>query len=198
MPLASTQTDIANLALARLGHPPINDLDAGTEPARTLKELLAPTVLEVQADYEWPELTARASLTLHEAGTTDHEENWSQYLIPRYCIRPIELEDGYPFYLEGAYLRTSASSPVLRYVRYDESPGSWSVQLARSVYMALAVKVCMSITQNATLLAALQAQYERIDRPEAKVRAARGRSSTQYRPRWHNWISTRFRTGGRI
>lgn len=87
----STEIDIVNLALARLGIDPIASLEEPTKAARTSKVTYPIARDAALADHEWKFARTSATLALLTETSPGYEYT---YRYPANCVKAIKIDDG--------------------------------------------------------------------------------------------------------
>lgn len=184
-----TTTDVANLAMALLGQPPLASIDSTTEAAKLARRVLPLVLREVEAEFRWAELVRvwAPSAPLDDLS----EDDWYRFTLPTSCLRVLEVLDDWPYRVEGQILITPASAPEVRYITYSEDPSAWSATLVRAVQYALAIECAPTLTEGQKMKAALVAEYEQRIRPRARLTNSRHATGTTFRPRRHRWAAAR-------
>lgn len=154
-------TGIANLALQKLGRPPIADLNTekgyGT-PAPIIKAQLPITVNAVLGDRNWRCMTAKTTL----ARTTDTPADYLySYQVPGDCIRLVDVitEEGYEYQLNGNRIETDSESVVLRYVSQPADAMALPGYLQMALAFHLAMFIAPLLNADQQLQTALASEY---------------------------------------
>lgn len=188
-PLVTTTTALANLALARIGQPPLASIDEDTTVAAQVRALLDPVIRRVQADYPWPELTTRVSPDVALDGVADADGAY-RYSLPSDCLRVLRLTGGWPWLLEGLYLCTRVLDPEVVYVRYEPDPSLWQAPLSSAVAASLAVAIVTPISQSDSLRDRLLAEYQDIIATSRRLASVGGQTSARL-PTGFSWRRAR-------
>jgi len=186
--LVDTTTQIANLALARLGERPIESIDSTTHPAPTLNAALDPCIREVQAMFPWPELTVVWTPDPLEALT---EDDYYQFTLPATCLRVLRIVDGYDYRIQGSVLCCEVEDPTVYYLQYNATPSAWGILLSQAVYYKLAIQMALPLTQNTALYRTVLQEWELSIAPALRRLASESASAVQNRPSRHNWRQAR-------
>lgn len=160
--MATSQVQVVNLALTKLGQDRVISISDDVEAARVIRSLWDLTVDVALADYPWKFATLRTTLpALADAPPF----GWSlQYLLPDSCLRLIQVSDDWVFYTQdtpffaleggadgGQYILTNEAAPLqVRYVQRVTNVGLWPPLFARSVAMMLAADASEKLTQSTT------------------------------------------------
>ena len=178
----SSNVDIANSALTKLGEARIMSLDDDVKGAREIN-----AVFEMRRDallraYNWSFSIARTSLS---ALSSEPEWGYSlEYQLPSDCLRVLQVNDywnipGYsdfiggpddePYKIEGGKIRTDISAPLkLRYVKRITNAGLFDALFVEAFASDLAYQCCEAITQSNT-----KKESARADKDEAIMLAVR-------------------------
>ena len=156
----SSREDIASAALARLGEPPLSDLDEPSDAARRVRQLYELTVLSLLSSYRWTWATVRTPLQRDGAAVPRNE--WRHaYRLPDLQTdrvgKPIELwaERGSSplvagsYELEGDHVLCDQDGLIAVYVRRLHER-QWPGYFANLAVEALAAKLALPITENAS------------------------------------------------
>jgi len=164
----ASRTDIANLALTRLGAEPIIDLSDSSVAAGVLSALFDPTVdAELRANL-WHFSRARARL----AQLTDKAlfSFNAQYQLPADCLRLLRVHIGLPTGWEqegvapysieaGRLLVNHAGSLDIQYVRRVKDVAQFDALFVQVLAIRLAHEACERITQSNTKKQMLAEDY---------------------------------------
>lgn len=165
MPLPSTLTDVANLALASIGEQVIENIDDQTEVARAVNRTLYESIRQTQLEIFWEELieiTEPSQVTDPYPGAAA----LFQYRLPNNFLDVVALQSNANFhtspqwFLSGGKLITEDPAPLLTYKRYSEEPSEWSGYLLEMIYRRVAMNIAMNITQNGQITAKAQQDYQ--------------------------------------
>ncbi len=126
-----------NIALARLGGEQLDSRISPQEPdalGRLCQNLFS-HVLDISlAAHAWS--FARASAALARLAPRD-----GAFALPADCLRPLRLEDGQAFQIQGQSLVCSCPCPVLVYVRRVTEPKLWPASFADALAWGLAAEL---------------------------------------------------------
>lgn len=183
-------TDIANLALSRLGVELMADLDASGEVEDYVRPLLPAAIRQVGRAHPWNALTDRVRLT---AGPMAPAFGFAfMYIVPIECLRVLTVGDGaHPYKTEGRLVITDAPSPLdLLYIRspYPNDMGVLDADLEELVALRLACLCCHRFTQSAERLKLLEQLYEQRLR---QARSTDAQESTPDDPEPSDWLAAR-------
>ena len=162
MPSTLTETEIANLALAKLGPGGgyVTDLTSDDSvQADALRRAYVPIRDEVVESFPWRFAQSRASLAADTATPA-----WGydlQYSLPSDCLRVLAIEPGQqPFVVEGDKLLTDATAPLyIRYLARITDTSKFSPVFVAALAARLADEVCEVITKSSTRREKLMLEY---------------------------------------
>lgn len=161
--MASTETDVGNAALWKIGERPVLSFDDGNDRARFLKTRFADVRDDELRSYRWSFALKRARLSAL-ATTPAHGFSY-EYAIPPDCLQMVEIDGqdvvftlenslapgGAAFSLESGKILTDLSAPLnVRYVRREESVAIWDPCFVEAVACRLAVEGAEPLTQSDT------------------------------------------------
>ena len=161
MSLASTLTDVANLALASIGERVIENIEDDSSIARDIRRVLFESVRQTQLEIFWEELreiTSPSRVTEPYPG----DEEFFQYRLPSTFLDVISLKSNHTWFLSGGKLITQDPEPLLTYKRYSEEVSEWSGYLVELIYRRVAANVAMPLTQNLQLAQKAEQIYESV------------------------------------
>lgn len=187
----ASDTQICNLAMLRLGAPPIISMDDDSKRALTLKanyELIRDIVLR---EHPWNFACGRA---IPDQLTDVPLFGWSfAYQLPADNLRVLGLVRlQYPnqdipmidptlaYEIEGSQLLTNESTCNLRYIRQVVEAGKFDPSFCSAFASRLAAEVCYDLTSNATMAQGLLKQYLTVDLPAARAINAQEKPSQVY------------------
>jgi len=194
--MALSRTDIANMALGRVGAKPIMDLDdEDSLTARIVKIQFSPTVQEVGRSGEWNCLKDIADLPQL---VTAPAFGWSyNYQLPTDCLFLVKLNgvdwDNRPGdYAEvmGRKLLSNTDTAQIQYISYKEDANEYDALFVEAVVLLLAAKIAVPVqgSDYTSLAAQLLREYER-KFTNARARDASERKKMPYDPasesRWN-------------
>ena len=158
-----SKVGICNLALAALGEKAIRDFSEGNTRARMCDKFYEVTRDYLLGQFFWP--FARVRKKLQELADP---ENWYPdgtrvFGIPSDCSKPIDVwpEGSFTTWevLGDELALKKEGDVVLVYIKKELNPGKYSAQFVNLLSLALAVRMCMPLTQDETLSKTLLSQY---------------------------------------
>ena len=186
MPL--TDVEICNLALGELGEYTISALTEQSKAARYCRRFYEPTVQELLREHPYRFARARATLA---PDTDEPEFEWAyQHTLPATCLRVFKVGRvaQVPYTIEGRKLLTDEEAPEVYYVkRVPEA--DFDPLFVTALSLRIATRICMAMTDNATL-------YETLTKQTANaLNAAKGVSGLEAPPeaeRESEWVEARY------
>lgn len=191
MPSTLTITEIANLALSKLGPGGgyLTDFETDdSEAADALRRVYVAIRDEVLETHPWRFAQRRTNLAADPVAP-----DWGyavQYALPEDCLRVLAIEPGLqPFIVEGDRLLSDATAPLyIRYLAKITDTSKFSPTFVAALAARLADEICEVITKSTTRREKLQFEYV------AKMRTARkidnfGRAGTP--PPEGAWLDAR-------
>lgn len=160
-----SQLGIYNLALMRLGQPPLSTPTDVGKSADALNSIWTTVVDIVLRDHPWNFAITRANLA--ELSETPVWGFTTVFQIPSDCVRVLGIGDSddvdtnplLTYKIEGRKLYTDDSSVLLKYVRRVTVAGEFDARFASAVASRLAMETAFYLTQNADMEAKMQKSY---------------------------------------
>ena len=132
---------VSNLALAFLGGEQLSSVEAPWEDS-SLGRLCQghfSGVLDLALEaHDWSFAKGRAVLPEKPKDRPGRRAAPWRYALPADCLRPIRLDGGFPFTLEGRDILTGAAPAVLTYIRRADDPRAWPPAFRTAVAWGLA------------------------------------------------------------
>jgi len=161
----ASQIGICNLALIRMGGPPITSLDDGSKIANTFKAIWDTVVDIVLRDHPWNFAIARSNMTLLAETPT-----WGftyVFQLPTDCLRILGIGDSdnvdinplLVYKIEGQKLYTDESAVYLKYVQRITSIGTFDARFASALASRLAMETAIYLTQKPEVKSQMQKEY---------------------------------------
>ncbi len=185
--MASSRTDLCNLALGLLDDDPIQDLDQDEPKARVLRIHLQNSIDTVLTLHRWNACAKRAALSALATAPVFGFER--QFTLPGDCLRVLEVvtaSSGEPverWSVEaGRVLLCDEESPAIRYTARVEIIPHLPPWLAEAIAYHLAARTARAITGSDGKGAQLREEFERVVLPEAKMRDSQEGQSNENHP----------------
>jgi hypothetical protein len=197
----STLTEIANLALQRLGEPEQNLLTNDditlddTVHAAVVRRLIYPVIRGAQTYYRWDVLFKSVTLTDPTDLTEDENYVWAySYDLPDDFLAPL-WTDEFEYEIEGNKIYCDIQDELVRfrYIRYSLDPSEWPQTLIDIVWYKLALALCMPITENDAKYNAIITEYRQVVLPEAERIDAYGKKQPNSRYKRLRYATARGR-----
>jgi hypothetical protein len=159
--MPTSATDIANLALTKLGASPIAALTDDSKAARTLSAVYDSVRDAELRDRPWKFAMTRAALPSEAQGPGFGYGR--QYLLPSDCIRLIQVGEGAsafsladyqgpdnaPFQVDGEAILTDMPAPLrIRYVRRVTDVSRYDAAFVQAFACRLAAEAAEALTQS--------------------------------------------------
>jgi len=157
----TTNTDLANRALAHIGDMPISDInDVENKAARTCNAFVQAVIDETLREHRWNCAISRA--TLSELSTPPKFGFSHAFQLPADFLRLLEVNgeqfDGSDEYFEieeGKRLLTYGSTAQIRYIKRI-GVSEFDPLLAKAVAAALAAEICIPLSRDTQMQAQLE------------------------------------------
>ena len=192
-----TKTDIANLALHRVGAQRIMDLDEeGSKGARVMRDLYEPALRELGCLAEWQCLKDRATL-----GRLAPAFGWAYaYQLPVTFIRLVKLNGteyrGEPqddHEIEGLTLLTDAEEAKIEFVAFKEDANQFDALFVKALVAKMAAEAAVPLRQDEALAVRLMQEFETLALPKARTRTAGERRAKRFDPaKESNFVTSRW------
>lgn len=160
----SSQVEICNMALTRLGQQRITSLSQSSLEAQFCSLFYEQTKNELLTAHEWSFAIGRKVLA---AVTGDNLTEYSyKYSLPNDSLRVItqissddfsDLET--PYRIEGKYLLSDLSPNYIKYIKKITSDSDLPTLFVEPLYLRLATKINLKLTQDQTLLRILFQEF---------------------------------------
>lgn len=183
-----SKTDIANMALHRVGALRIMDLnDADSKSARVLRDFFEPAIREVGRLAEWQCLKDRAELGQL---ATAPAFGWDYaYQLPATFLRLVKLngvsyrgEPGDNHEIEGRTLLTDEESAKIEFIAYKEDTADYDPLFIKAIVSKLAAEIAVPLRQDEALAARLMGEFEQISLPKARLKTSGERKIQRFDP----------------
>ncbi len=183
----TSQVEIVNQGLGKLGEDFIVALDQDSESARWMNTFYNPTLRALLRSYNWN--CALARVVLAPLSTAPAFDYLYQFQLPADCIRPI-LPKKSDWVVEGKKILTNEGNTLyLRYIRMLEDPNDMDDCFIDVFACKLAAQGAEKITQSATKRQLAEAEFvesmRRAARANAYERIAQDQSES-------SWVDSRI------
>lgn len=194
--MAISETEIANLALLKVGaKPPLTNLYTDTSDNAILcRQFFGPVRDAVLRSHPWNCAIHRKNITpLADAPVCDWDY---QYQLPAnpWCLRVLQVgtKENQPiaWTVEGRRLLCNESTTPLVYIKRITDTNEFDPLLIDAFTLKLAIKLAMPITQSARVVEGLIKELEEISLPEA--RSIDGQESSVQQMEVDTWIGARY------
>lgn len=187
--MASTETDICNMALSYIGAKTIVSIEDDSERGRMCKLLYRPAVDSILQRNQWRGTSVRIALAAAAAAPLFGYDR--KFPLPADCLRVLTVlsESGHPWEVEGRDLLSSEGSPVsIKYIVNGSNPALFSPLLVEAMARELAHRLSVRLSQSARKQA-----EARINKEESYnlALAGEGKESTPPPVQVSRWISVR-------
>lgn len=163
-----SQTNIANLALAYLGQPPISSLQQNNDRARWISLFYDPVREEVLRTHDWAFATVEKPLVVIEAPVVQGQVAYSyptDALFIRRIFAPqkphlaVAFEERFDVNSHTRILITSIQQAHVRYTRRMTDETQYDPAFIKCFALALACDAALALTGDVALAARLQQKY---------------------------------------
>lgn len=184
--MVTSETEICNSALIKIGAQRILSIEDNSERARLLKEQYHKLRDELLYSHPWGFAISRATLA---EDVTSPEFEWShRFLLPLDCLRVISTDipkDNGEWAIEdGRYLMCHYSTVKIKYVKRITDVSKFTPGFAELLACAIAKEICYSITQSVTLRDSMLKQYERALATTRSFNAQESQGERVYADSW--------------
>lgn len=183
-----SKTEIANMALHRVGAQRIMDLnDADSKSARVVRDFFEPAIREVGRLAEWQCLKDRATLAQI---ATPPSFGWDYaYQLPATFLRLVKLngvdyrgQPGDDHEIEGRTLLTDETEAKIEFIAYKDSTADYDPLFVKAIVAKLAAEIAIPIRQDEALAARLMGEFEQLALPKARTKTAGERRLKRFDP----------------
>lgn len=160
----SSSVEICNMALTRLGQARIASLTQTGLEAEMCNLYYDATKKELISSHDWSFAIKRAVLAA-ESGDNFTEYSY-KYALPTDFLKMInlissedysDLTDDYR--IEGTSLLSNLSPCYIKYIRSGVNDTQFPSQFVQALYLRLASKMCIKLTQDQSLLGAIYQEF---------------------------------------
>lgn len=173
--------DIANLALGKIGEPPLDAILPNASTAARLCHIhYHPARREVLCLARWTFATTKCTLCVADPDGP-HLQMPYCFTLPADCLRVLHVSCS-RWALHGRKLHTSSGTIELTYLIDEEDTILYDPLFVDALATRLAEKLALPLTGNATLRAAMGAEFHRIILPTAATVNAQQAFSNDMHP----------------
>ncbi|MGN0820507.1 MAG: hypothetical protein ACI4OX_01810 [Akkermansia sp.] len=159
-----TALDVCNLALSKLGEPPIAGIDPnGSLAARLCHLHYHPTRREVLCAHRWSFAVRSCRLSAGEEADGLHSVG---HPLPVDCLRVLEVNSSC-WALRGRCIYCPSSVIRVRYIADEEDTSVWDPPFVEALATLMAARLCIPLTSSTTARKALTEEYHRLALPHA-------------------------------
>ena len=191
--MASSEVEIANSALIKIGEDTISSLDDPIKAARRCKRQYPLKRDQLLEDYNWTFAIARASLA--PDGTAPAFGFEARFLLPHDSLRFLGLFDEnqavhqytatkVAHKIEGRYLLLSDTVANIFYIQKVTNPHQFSPQFTEALATLLAIDLAYDLTSGTKRVAQLENQFNGMIRRARFVQAIQGLPETIVSSEW--------------
>lgn len=184
----TSQVDICNSALIRLGSNPIVSLVDNNDRARTVSAMYDLARRALLRSHPWN--FAQIQIQLPQLVNAPTFEYQYAYQIPFDCLRVLSLYQSFSRYnVVGRILYTDDSTINLYYISDIQDPNQFDSMFIECLALKIAKDIGYKITANASLIQSLKSDYE------STFRQAKQYDSQEDAPRQFDdgtWLDSRF------
>jgi len=159
MSLATTFTDVANLALKSIGAVPIQSIDANDSHSQRINGVVDEVVRQVQNEISWPELL-NVQLLVKLPDNFSDSDALLRYQLPEDFLSAVEINSRVDWEIFDGVLVTVALDPILIYKAYNPDVTKWSAEMTEMIYKKLAAELCPSASQDLNLAQLTMQKFE--------------------------------------
>lgn len=162
-----TNTEVCNLALAKIGASLINDFDEQSKEALTCRQFYENTLSNTLRRHLWRCAMKRAALAKLSATPVFGWEN--MFALPADYLQIVQADTlDTEFTIEGRNLLSNSDSVNIRYIAKPVDLSVLDSWCLKAVYTQLAVEISYTITANANLRVSLIDELENVIVPQAR------------------------------
>lgn len=177
MSTITTQLQLYNLALLRLGESPLASIGSDTR-STALNNAYAPTRQSLYREFAFRHSQFRA--TLVEDGTTGGN-GWAHiFTLPAGYLRPLAVNPDYRGVGQDLFsveivsgttlvIATDATTAILLYVKDDETFENWEALFVEALALRMALRTCKLITGSSEREQMLLTEFEKLVLPKAST-----------------------------
>ncbi len=153
-----SRIDIANMALLKIGQPPIMSLSDNSLNARRANQEIEVALETVLRAYPWPFAVDRIELPRRSEGPAFQFLYY--YDLPNGLMRIMALDtQGLAYSIDGSKIATNAERVFIKFVSKDKALEAMDAQVVDLVALQLAVRISVIVTENPQLQGNLLQMY---------------------------------------
>lgn len=162
--MASSEVEICNSALIKIGAARILDLTDDNDRARLCAEMYPRMRDKLLRSHPWNFAIARVELA--QATTTPTFGYSYQFRLPSDCLRVLEVWNGitsdFEYQKEGDYIVSDESRIFIKYIKQITDTDKFDKNFDEVLALELAATICYSLNQSTTIKDSLlaEAKYE--------------------------------------
>lgn len=188
MALATSNVEICNLALTKLGEDPITALTEDSKAGRLSNLHFARLRNVVLRSHTWNFAVKRASLA--QSTVAPEYRFTAKYALPDDFLRIIDcnLLNDVSWKIEGKFLVCDADTVKIRYIAQIEDPGQFDELFIEALAARIASELAIPLADNVNLSDFMEQRYQR------KLREARTADATEGNPEFleaSTWLDSR-------
>ena len=193
MTVVTSETELCNIALTRLGHQQISSLDEASKAGRLCNLHYGPTRDSVLRAHPWNFAVKRVTLSL-DVPTPNHEYTY-QHSLPSDFLRIVRTHyeaEGYAsadYRIEGLKLVSDDSTVKIEYIAKITDVSQFDALFVDVLAQRLAAEMAVALTDNQAATKTLWEIYD------VKLREARTIDAQEGRPRdfeAYDWLDARY------
>lgn len=164
----SSQVDICNRALIRLGADTITSITDNTKEARLLNILYDQVRRELLRLHPWNFAVKRVILASDPDSAPDFDFYYA-FPLPSDCIRILKVANNdYSYKIENGYMLSNVDAPEVIYIADITDTSVYDSLFSTMFSLRLSSEIAYNLTNNSSLAAQLVDEYTRLKR-EAKL-----------------------------
>ncbi len=181
--MGTTITEICNNALSKVGAQRILSIDDNTASGRACKDQYESIKRSMLRSHPWKFATKR--VLLNNTGVPPVFEFSNTYSLPVDCLRVLTMEGGesFPWQVEGRNLLTDSNEAYIKYTA-EVDEGIFDDNFAEALACALAMRICMPLTQSSTVLEQIKDLYKTALREARSFSAQEATGDRVYADSW--------------
>ena len=181
--MATSETGIANSALAKIGGARIISLNDSTREALLMKEQYDKIRQQLLRAHPWNFAIVRMNLAA--LVTTPAFKYSKQYRVPSDCLRVLDIHvNGFEWEKEGDLIVTDSPDLGIRYVKDVTEVARFDACFAECLAIKLAADVCYAITQSTTLKTLLDEEFKKTIQESRSFDGQEGGPKRRYANEW--------------